>query len=215
MVKSIARDPATDTVRICWATGQSGCDLTIPLWDPWAMDPDTRDSTPDHYWFEVDPANHFRSGNAGAAPGFGAFYSALAAAGGNGANRFHDIPAGTLDGASAYYVRVRVGEQTALDDARGAGPGPWSVGFYRFDFEASPPATSCGDGVIDPDEDCDGAELGGLTCESLGHTLGTLSCAEDCTLNSSACMTGWWRMTEVPTAERPGTVRNLARTGPP
>ncbi|PKN45178.1 MAG: hypothetical protein CVU59_09810, partial [Deltaproteobacteria bacterium HGW-Deltaproteobacteria-17] len=48
---------------------------------------------------------------------------------------------------------------------------------------------SCGDSLIDPGEQCDGAELGGVTCENLGYynKLGDGSCLSDCTLDLSAC----------------------------
>ncbi len=49
-----------------------------------------------------------------------------------------------------------------------------------------PPAT-CGNGVIDPGESCDGANLGGATCQSLGFTGGTLACSSSCAYNTSGC----------------------------
>ena len=47
----------------------------------------------------------------------------------------------------------------------------------------------CGDGVIDPGEDCDGTNLGGSTCSSLGFSGGTLSCNASCIFNTAACTT--------------------------
>jgi hypothetical protein len=48
----------------------------------------------------------------------------------------------------------------------------------------------CGNGAIDGTEDCDGAELGGSDCLSvgMGFTSGTLSCATDCTFDTSGCL---------------------------
>jgi hypothetical protein len=46
---------------------------------------------------------------------------------------------------------------------------------------------TCGNGVKDPGEDCDGADLGGATCESLGFTGGTLACSPACTYDTSGC----------------------------
>lgn len=48
---------------------------------------------------------------------------------------------------------------------------------------------ACGDGFIDPAEACDGAELGGATCRSLGHYRpeGTLQCLPDCTFDVGDC----------------------------
>ena len=53
--------------------------------------------------------------------------------------------------------------------------------------EKSQSAQSCGDGVIDVGEDCDGAELGGSSCLSLGYNGGTLSCDNDCHFILSEC----------------------------
>ncbi|PKN26370.1 MAG: hypothetical protein CVU65_05945 [Deltaproteobacteria bacterium HGW-Deltaproteobacteria-22] len=46
---------------------------------------------------------------------------------------------------------------------------------------------SCGDGLVDPGESCDGPELSGATCGTGGYYAGTLSCNSDCTLDFSAC----------------------------
>lgn len=49
---------------------------------------------------------------------------------------------------------------------------------------------TCGNGAIDAGEDCDGAELGDATCESIdkGFDGGDLACADDCTFDTSACV---------------------------
>ncbi len=47
------------------------------------------------------------------------------------------------------------------------------------------PSLGCGDGKIGPGEDCDG-DHGDATCESLGYTEGTLTCA-NCTFDASDC----------------------------
>ena len=38
----------------------------------------------------------------------------------------------------------------------------------------------CGDGLLEGEEVCDGTNLGGQTCESMGFSEGTLECAGDC-----------------------------------
>jgi len=47
--------------------------------------------------------------------------------------------------------------------------------------------TFCGDGMISPGEECDGTNLGGMTCDVLGFNFGTLSCDSSCKLNARGC----------------------------
>ncbi len=48
---------------------------------------------------------------------------------------------------------------------------------------------SCGNGVKDSNEDCDGNDFGGMTCAGLdiGMDLGTLACSSSCKLDLSGC----------------------------
>lgn len=46
---------------------------------------------------------------------------------------------------------------------------------------------TCGDGAIDGDEECDGKDLGGQSCEGLGYDGGELACADSCMFDTSAC----------------------------
>jgi len=49
----------------------------------------------------------------------------------------------------------------------------------------------CGDGVINGNEQCDGANLNGFTCEALGNAGGTLLCdAVTCTFDTQMCDVG-------------------------
>ncbi|MFC1655756.1 MYXO-CTERM sorting domain-containing protein [Patescibacteria group bacterium] len=49
---------------------------------------------------------------------------------------------------------------------------------------------TCGDGVADlPHEECDGSDMGGSTCTSLGLGSGTLSCYQNCIINTQSCTT--------------------------
>lgn len=48
-------------------------------------------------------------------------------------------------------------------------------------------STLCGDGQIGAGEACDGGDLGGQSCQSLGFESGTLACTLDCYLDTSAC----------------------------
>ena len=46
---------------------------------------------------------------------------------------------------------------------------------------------NCGNGLIDSAEDCDGTNLDGRSCTSLGLSAGTLLCSADCSYNLSGC----------------------------
>ncbi len=54
--------------------------------------------------------------------------------------------------------------------------------------QSSSSTDTCGDNVADVGEQCDGEDLGGVTCISLGYYTGTLSCSSNCTLNISECV---------------------------
>ncbi len=46
----------------------------------------------------------------------------------------------------------------------------------------------CGDGIIEGGEDCEGIDLGGATCESLGYPGGVLTCDIACSFDTSGCL---------------------------
>lgn len=47
----------------------------------------------------------------------------------------------------------------------------------------------CGDGLMEGNEACDGASLGGQTCATLGYQFGDLACAPDCmSIDDAACL---------------------------
>lgn len=50
---------------------------------------------------------------------------------------------------------------------------------------ACPP--SCGDGIADGAESCDGSDLDGETCATLGFGIGTLACTSGCGFDVSGC----------------------------
>ena len=50
-----------------------------------------------------------------------------------------------------------------------------------------PTGDTCGDGIRQFYEDCEGTNLGGQSCAGLGLGLGTLACNSDCTFNTSGC----------------------------
>ena len=45
----------------------------------------------------------------------------------------------------------------------------------------------CGNGAIEPGEECDGESLAGWTCFALGYEGGEIRCGDDCRLDTSAC----------------------------
>jgi len=45
----------------------------------------------------------------------------------------------------------------------------------------------CGNGRIDDGEECDGSDLGGATCASIGYVTGSLGCTTSCRYNTSFC----------------------------
>jgi hypothetical protein len=51
-----------------------------------------------------------------------------------------------------------------------------------------PTGGSCGNGALDPGEQCDGANLGGQTCASRGLPGTGLACTAGCTFDTSACV---------------------------
>jgi hypothetical protein len=46
----------------------------------------------------------------------------------------------------------------------------------------------CGNGQVDPGEDCEGGNLNGRTCMSLGFDSGTLACSSGCSYDTSGCV---------------------------
>ncbi|MBU1241740.1 SUMF1/EgtB/PvdO family nonheme iron enzyme [Myxococcota bacterium] len=51
---------------------------------------------------------------------------------------------------------------------------------------------SCGDGFVDPGEECDGSEMTATTCTELGYyeQIGLLQCTSDCTFDLAVCTGG-------------------------
>jgi len=62
--------------------------------------------------------------------------------------------------------------------------------FNTTNCVAGPDDTICGDDVAEGDEGCDGADLKGNDCSSLGYDSGDLACNSDCTFNENNCETG-------------------------
>jgi sulfatase modifying factor 1 len=103
--------------------------------------------------------------------------------------------------ASAGCIGPSITELTDDDGPDDAGDGSITDG--ETDDPPSVPPTSvgdptttgdvpepppCGNGLIDPGEQCDGLDLQGATCESLGHVPGTLLCTAECVLDEASCI---------------------------
>ncbi len=62
-------------------------------------------------------------------------------------------------------------------------------GDCTYDTSGCTTGDECGDGNVDPGEDCDGNDLDGQTCESVGDfTGGSLSCDADCNFVVTQCV---------------------------
>ncbi len=56
------------------------------------------------------------------------------------------------------------------------------------DCASSSSCVSCGDGTVNQSsEQCDGSDLDGETCSTLGYSGGTLRCTSSCAFNTSSC----------------------------
>lgn len=54
-----------------------------------------------------------------------------------------------------------------------------------YDFDPKP--ATCGNGVIDAGEECDGVNFNNQTCISKGFDSGSLSCSNTCTISTQSC----------------------------
>ncbi len=59
--------------------------------------------------------------------------------------------------------------------------------FLPSSAQAAKPLPICGDDKVRGEEECDGSNLAGQTCQTLGFGGGTLTCAGDCTFDTSSC----------------------------
>ncbi len=104
----------------------------------------------------------------------------------------------SLDEASqgSLGVRVRVGNSAVCSVFGGTikkdiGAAPGKTGIFKA--KDAPPATSCvipkcGNHITDGTDQCDGADLGQETCQSLGFLFaGTLACSPSCSFDTTGC----------------------------
>ena len=87
-------------------------------------------------------------------------------------------------------VELQDGIYACTANVPGACPRGWHCrpapdsGEYRCFASAS---DTCGNGVIDGLEECDGPELEGATCQTAGYAAGELGCTVGCAFDMSAC----------------------------
>lgn len=93
------------------------------------------------------------------------------------AARGESCPTSDDGAAAATYVTSFAAFVTAATEPGGA-----------FPPIAGP--DSCGNGTVEPGEDCDLGNLGGADCATVGFGAGSLACAPGCVFDSSACFTG-------------------------
>ena len=55
------------------------------------------------------------------------------------------------------------------------------------DVDPTLPMFECGNGEVDPNEECDGTQLDAQTCDGFGFDGGTLLCSPECTYDTSMC----------------------------
>ncbi len=80
---------------------------------------------------------------------------------------------GTGDSASSSASAGQTSGATSVGTASGTGTTAGAM---------------CGNGIKEAGEECDGADLGGITCEGQGFDGGTVACREDCTLDFGGCI---------------------------
>ncbi|MEM6290720.1 MAG: lamin tail domain-containing protein [Myxococcota bacterium] len=66
--------------------------------------------------------------------------------------------------------------------------GSTSTGEAETGSTSTGAAEDCGNEMLDEGEDCEGDDLAGATCESLGFLSGDLACAKNCSFDTSACV---------------------------
>lgn len=101
----------------------------------------------------------------------------VGAYGGNASNPQLDELQGIIDSVLVYNRALSDAEISAISGGTTPPPPP-----------PPPPPQLCGNGVINSGEQCDGTNLNGYTCSTLGgYTGGTLSCNSNCTFNTTQC----------------------------
>lgn len=80
-----------------------------------------------------------------------------------------------------------LGGKTCASEGFGGGTLKCGADCKTVDTSACTPLASCGNGVKEGGEQCDGGQLGGQTCVGLGYDQGTLLCSASCTFDTANC----------------------------
>lgn len=80
-----------------------------------------------------------------------------------------------------------LGGKTCQSEGFGGGALKCAANCKSLDTSGCTPLPSCGNGVKEGSEQCDGAQLGGQTCVGLGFDEGTLACSGSCTFDTGNC----------------------------
>lgn len=89
--------------------------------------------------------------------------------------------------ASELCDGASLGGETCQSQGFGGGTLLCDAECAGYDTSACTALPTCGDGVRNGGEACDGNDLGGASCVSVGFDVGQLSCSASCTHNTSAC----------------------------
>lgn len=64
------------------------------------------------------------------------------------------------------------------------------LGIFALSACDDDPVDTCGDGIVDPGEDCDGEESVDIDCRDLSETeFGPVGCSDTCTYSTDQCYT--------------------------
>jgi hypothetical protein len=102
--------------------------------------------------------------------------------------------AGSSGGGNTGAGGASAGGNSGAGGSSGTGGLTGSGGAGIQPVTCAPPGApnTCGNGVVDPGEQCDGAALRGLSCVTVDPFLtgGTLLCSAGCTIDTTKCMHG-------------------------
>lgn len=91
---------------------------------------------------------------------------------------------------------------------------PLAIAQYFSDLDATIKISICGNEIIEGGEDCEGEDLSGKTCVSLGYVSGDLICDIACSFDTSDCIAPTPTPTPTPTLTPTPAVTSTPAPGP-